>query len=391
METKCTKENLIGSSEMNAKTSKGDMLPTVSITTDYSSVYIRNPEIDCLKSRHDDGYLTPINKVQTAIHEIQPNTRRVLNKKEVEVKEEIGKGNFGKVYKGEILGLHQPDVKTTVAIKSMSGMASKREIDDFIDEIKVMSRLEVNLNVVGMIGACTSDTNIYQGDIWLVLDYCKYGDMKKYLIKYKNKILRGRESDQINSRCLLKWSYDISKGMKFLAENHIMHGDLAARNILMDGDGVQDSVPIAKVADFGLSKRFYDNVSYHKSSRVFVPWKWMAYEYLTRDIFTMNSDVWSYGVLLWELFSFGRSPYGHRNYDEVLDFLQQGDNLCCPEEVLKIKSWWPKQLYDKIATACFERDCLKRASFSKIAHMIEAELSNEEMLYYIYRSTHIKY
>ena len=77
-EAKCTNENKIGSSKINAKTSKGDMLPTVSISTDYSSVYIRNPEIDCLKSRHDDGYLTPISKVQTAIHEIQPKSKLLL-------------------------------------------------------------------------------------------------------------------------------------------------------------------------------------------------------------------------------------------------------------------------------------------------------------------------
>ena len=388
---KCFKQNIFESSKQEINGNKREPLPTLSITTDYSCGYIRNPEIDCVESREDVEKLTTLNEVRTKMDHLQPNKRNMFNKNEVEIKEEIGKGNFGKVYKGEVIGLLRPDSKTTVAIKSVSGMASKREIDDFLEEIKVMSHLKHHLNIAGMIGACTSETTAPQGDIWLVLEFCKYGDLKKYLMKHKNKILNGKESDLINNRCLVKWAHDVANGMKFLAENQIMHGDLAARNILMDGDGLPGNAPIAKVADFGLSKRFYDNVSYHKASRMFVPWKWMAYEYLTRDIFTITSDVWSFGVLLWEIFSFGRTPYGHRGYDEVLDFLQQGNCLDCPKEVEKIKSWEPKQLFESISKSCFERDCLKRIPFSAIVQIIQEELSNEEMLYYIYRSSQIQH
>ena len=145
---------------------------------------------------------------------------------------------------------------------------------------------------------------------------------------------------------------------------------------------MEEGCPFAKVADFGLSKRFYDNVTYKKQSRMFVPWKWMAFEYLTSDIFTLTSDVWSFGVLFWELLSFGRSPYGHQSYSEVLQLLENGYCLECPQEVKRVRSWSPQYLYKNISNACFERDCLKRAPFSKIVEIIQEEILSDELILY---------
>ena len=371
-----------GVPNMEAKMGKHEDIATT-LSNDLSHKTETNADIGYINlndkvQRNESEQLNDIN-IQT--EKIQYNTARQINKTDFEIGKEIGKGNFGKVYKGEVAGLFQDKAKTDVAIKCSSGLTSKREIDDFMAEIKVMYHVNPHLNLVSMLGACTSELE-KEGKIWLLLEFCKYGDLKNYLMKNKNRILNGKESDPINNRCILKWAHDIANGMKYLAENHVMHGDLAARNILMHENLLEGSCPFAKVADFGLSKKFYDNITYKKESRMFVPWKWMAFEYLSNDIFTLTSDVWSFGVLFWELLSFGRSPYGHQSYNEVLQLLENGYCLECPQEVKRIKSWSPQCMYKDISNACFERDCLKRAPFSKIVEIIQERLSSDELTLY---------
>ena len=93
----------------------------------------------------------------------------------------------------------------------------------------------------------------------------------------------------------------------------------------------------AKVSDFGLSKTFYDNIRYKKQKRQYVPWKWMAIEYLQTGCLTITSDVWSYGIVLWELFSLGKEPYMGKNVEEMIAKLKDGYHLPCPEDVDKVR------------------------------------------------------
>ena len=315
------------------------------------------------------------------LHHLAYNSSREIKRNQFEIGDEIGKGNFGRVCKGTVNGVFASDSKATVAIKSIHGSARESEMDDFLGEIKIMSHTNPHLNLVSMIGACTSELS-KDGSAWLLIEFCHHGDLKSYLINNEIKIMSGKKQDSINTRCLIIWSHDIANGMQYLAKNQIMHGDLAARNVVLDDDPLEPGGLVAMVADFGLSKRFYGNVTYEKETRLLVPWKWMALEYLTRDIFTLNSDVWSFGVLFWELLSFGRTPYGQQGYDELLEKLESGYRLQCPKQVCSIDSWNPKQLYQTVSDVCFVADPLARASFQQIVKIFEKEMSVEELEHY---------
>jgi serine/threonine protein kinase len=189
-----------------------------------------------------------------------------------------------------------------------------------------------------------------------------------------------RSTEELNSRLLLQWAHNIAKGMKYLSRKHIMHGDLAARNILIGrGQGCNGlSKLVAKVSDFGLSKTFYDNIRYKKQKRQYVPWKWMAIEYLQTGCLTITSDVWSYGIVFWEIFSLGKEPYAGQNSEEMISKLKDGYRLPCPEEVTKESNWSPTEIYNQLADACFVSEPMKRATFSDIVQTLEAALDDKE-------------
>ena len=311
--------------------------------------------------------------IKSQVRNLSLNYDREITKDKMHILEHLGSGNFGTVDKGELT--MNDDTKITVAIKSMN-MPTESEIVNFISEIKIMGYVPPHVNLVNMVGACTTELTSSR-NMWLLLEYCSHGDLKTYLAK--NRCLVISQNDGSN---LLLWCDQISKGMQFLARNQIMHGDLAARNVLLDIDPLQPSLLIAKVADFGLSKKFYDNLKYEKKARELVPWKWMALEYMRSSYFTLNSDVWSFAVVVWEIFSLGRDPYGTKDYDEVLEQLENGYRLTCPKEIEVIKDWSPKNIYDKVSSICFLSDPLERADFSKVAEIFQEELSNLEIEHY---------
>ena len=309
------------------------------------------------------------------------NTKREISRSCFTVTELIGCGNFGNVSKGVLDGLYSSNSKTTVAIKSINGPNDGADLRDFLQEIKIMSYIKPHLNLVNMIGSCSSDVQ-NQRELWLIIEFCPHGDLKNYLHRNKINILTGNENNALKDRCLFYWIYEISKGMEYLSENKIMHGDLAARNILLDDNLMNSGPPVAKIADFGLSKKFYDNLKYEKESRVHVPWKWMALEYLTSEYFTLTSDVWSFGVVLWEIFSLGRVPYGHKAYKDVLKDLEAGDYLECPDDIKIVSTWSPTAMYHELSSICFVKEPANRGTFSDVVTIIEKELSDGEKLQY---------
>jgi serine/threonine protein kinase len=174
------------------------------------------------------------------------NPRREIDRSSFTITKKIGSGNFGTVSKGVLTGLYGENSKTTVAIKRTIGPAEGTELRDFLHEIKIMSYINPHINLVSMIGSCASDLD-NEKEIWLIIEFCQYGDLKDFLIENKKNILSGSNEDTINDRCLMYWTYDIGKGMEYLSSNNIMHGDLAARNVMLDENPMQSGRLIAKV------------------------------------------------------------------------------------------------------------------------------------------------
>ena len=320
--------------------------------------------------------------IKTMVNALENDKRREIRRAAFTIGDKIGTGQFGDVYLGKLNGSNDGNDKLTVAIKSICTRLNEKEFGDALEEIEIMGAVNPHLNLVSMIGSCKSEAKGKNGRLWLILEFCPYGDLKDYLTNNKQKVLLGRTSEPINSRCLVKWANDVAKGMEYLFDNNIMHGDIAARNILLDKDPFGTEYRVAKVADFGLSKKMYDNTRYEKRSRMYVPWKWMALEYLTDGYFTLSSDVWSFGVLFWEILAFGKEPYGKQGYNEVLQQLKNGYRLSCPETVDNILSWSPQDLYRKISLACFVANPKHRATFSSVVEIISKELFPHEKEHY---------
>lgn len=309
-----------------------------------------------------------------------------LARRHFKIKQKLGSGNFGKVYKGEIVGLFYPGSKTTVAIKTINDRSSLDDVTSLFCEIIILSNLSLHCNLVNMLGACTSNAEV-DGNIFVLLEFCEKGDIKDYLIKNRNQFVNSfSESNSprpINSRLFIQWAYDIAMGMAYLAEKRIMHGDLTTRNVLLGG-GCQNKENnlTAKVADFGLSKQMTQDSYYKKMKKGLVPWKWTAFEYLENGEFEMKSDVWSYGVVIWEIFSLGKEPYSGCSLCDVLEMLKRGDHLPCPEDVEKISSWPATQVYEELAQKCFHLQVNHRASFSDLVYFIKTKLNDDELKCY---------
>ena len=285
----------------------------------------------------------------------------------------LGEGNFGIVY---MATMTQNRKSKKVAIKQVKNIENQAHIISLRTELGLMNTLKSkpHENLVTLI-----DHVQLEGDAtWLIMEYCNLGQLKEFLWKNEKALLSEADVGVINSKSLCIWAREISRGMAHLEKCQVMHGDLAARNILLSS--VNGGHPRAKIADFGLAKSFYEYVDYQEiSSSVPVPWRWMAYEVLAVDVklCSLKSDVWSFGVLLWEIFSMGKQPYPEflKLNKAFLRSLKNGEFLTCPEEVEKIKSWCPSSLFDDVSKLCFQIESSKRGSFSEITQIIESYLN----------------
>ena len=162
--------------------------------------------------------------------------------------------------------------------------------------------------------------------------------------------------------------------MDYLVSKKIMHGDLAARNILISN--VDKENYLAKITDFGLSKNFYDKSIYLKEERRNVPWKWMDVDFLETSIFTMSSDVWSFGVVFWEMLSIGRTPYVGCNANDTIKEIKAGFRLPAPIEISQLQ--WLVKCYNEVTKMCWHPKPKERSSFSNLVQTFETYLTLKE-------------
>ncbi|XP_077050866.1 epidermal growth factor receptor isoform X2 [Siphateles boraxobius] len=232
---------------------------------------------------------------------------RILKETEFKKIKVLGSGAFGTVYKG----LWVPEgesVKIPVAIKVLREATSPKANKEILDEAYVMASVE-HPHVCRLLGICLTST------IQLITQLMPYGCLLDYVRENK---------DNIGSQDLLNWCVQIAKGMNYLEERHLVHRDLAARNVLVK------TPQHVKITDFGLAKLLNaDEKEYHADGGK-VPIKWMALESILHRTYTHQSDVWSYGVTVWELMTFGTKPYDGIPASEIAEVLEKGERLPQP-------------------------------------------------------------
>ncbi|XP_055309598.1 platelet-derived growth factor receptor alpha-like [Sitodiplosis mosellana] len=295
---------------------------------------------------------------------------------------QLGGGAFGVVYEGIAHGILAYEEKTKVAVKMVKRMSNEEIMRALVLELKIMVHLGQHLNLVNLLGAVTK--NIIRYNMMIIVEYCRYGNLQNILIKNrpsfidqidrdtdsinKNISARGQQynngSDQMDQYSiigslyvrgsnnvdhgtddasddagtstsnnsidsddvinqmtttdLLCWSFQITRGMHYLASRKVLHGDLAARNILLCDNNV------IKICDFGLARSLYKTDIYRKNKEALLPFKWLALESIEDHVFSIHTDVWAFGIVLWELFSLGMTPYpgldsGQDLYQKLLD------------------------------------------------------------------------
>ncbi|XP_054270502.1 proto-oncogene tyrosine-protein kinase ROS isoform X2 [Macrosteles quadrilineatus] len=232
----------------------------------------------------------------------------------------LGSGAFGEVFEGKAKNLPGTDGRETrVAVKTLRKGASQQEQLEFLREAQLMSNFK-HENILQLLGVCLDIDTFF-----IIMELMEGGDLLVYLRSHRPLITT---ESSLTLPDLLSMCVDVARGCRYLEEMHFVHRDLACRNCLVSS--TDPHTRVVKIGDFGLARDIYKHDYYRKEGEGLLPVRWMAPESLVDGVFTSQSDVWAFGVLLWEIMSLGQQPYPARNNLEVLHYVRNGGRLGCP-------------------------------------------------------------
>ncbi|NXP68959.1 FES kinase, partial [Chloropsis cyanopogon] len=261
-----------------------------------------------------------------------PKDKWVLNHEDVLLGERIGRGNFGEVFSGRLRADNSP-----VAVKSCRETLPPELKAKFLQEARILKQYR-HPNIVRLIGVCTQKQPIY-----IVMELVQGGDFLTFLRS---------EGPHLRVKELVKMTENAAAGMEYLESKHCIHRDLAARNCLVTERNT------LKISDFGMSREEEDGIYASTGGMKQIPVKWTAPEALNYGRYSSESDVWSFGILLWEAFSLGAVPYANLSNQQTREAVEHGMRLEPPEQC-------PEEVY-QLMQRCWEYDPRKRPSFSTI-------------------------
>uniref|UniRef100_A0A8B9EAN4 Tyrosine-protein kinase receptor n=1 Tax=Anser cygnoides TaxID=8845 RepID=A0A8B9EAN4_ANSCY len=263
----------------------------------------------------------------------------------------LGHGAFGEVYEGQVAGIPSDPTPLQVAVKTLPEVCSEQDELDFLMEALIISKFN-HQNIVRCIGV-----SLQALPRFILLELMAGGDLKSFLRETRP---RPNQPSSLSMLDLLHVAHDIACGCQYLEENHFIHRDIAARNCLLTCRGPGR---VAKIGDFGMARDIYRASYYRKGGCAMLPVKWMPPEAFMEGIFTSKTDTWSFGVLLWEIFSLGYMPYPSKSNQEVLEFVTNGGRMDPPKNC-------PGPVY-RIMTQCWQHQPEDRPNFAIILERIE--------------------
>ncbi|XP_048880676.1 epithelial discoidin domain-containing receptor 1 [Brienomyrus brachyistius] len=327
----------------------------------------------------NNTYAVPALSAPTDCHPLPELPRQYLV-----FKEKLGEGQFGEVHLCEIENPQDlPSLEfpfnvrkgrpLLVAVKILRPDASKNARNDFLKEVKILSRLR-DPNIIQLLGVCVSSD-----PLCMVTEYMESGDLNQYLSSrvLLDKAGPSHHAPTISYPALISMASQIASGMKFLSSLNFVHRDLATRNCLVGGERDQvGGEREIKIADFGMSRNLYAGDYYRIQGRAVLPIRWMAWECILMGKFTTASDVWAFGVTLWEMLNVCQAqPYPTLTDEQVIDnagefFRDQGRQV-----YLNRPAVCPQGLYE-LMLSCWNRDCKLRPSFTYIHSFLTEDAMN---------------
>uniref|UniRef100_A0A3B3QJ29 Tyrosine-protein kinase receptor n=1 Tax=Paramormyrops kingsleyae TaxID=1676925 RepID=A0A3B3QJ29_9TELE len=288
------------------------------------------------------------------------NDLKEIPRRNISLTRGLGHGAFGEVYEGLAVGIPGEPSPMQVAVKTLPEVCSEQDELDFLMEALIISKFN-HQNIVCCIGV-----SLQALPRFILLELMAGGDLKSFLRETRPRV---DQPSSLNMVDLLNVARDIARGCQYLEENQFIHRDIAARNCLLTCKGPGR---VAKIGDFGMARDIYRASYYRKGGRAMLPVKWMPPEAFMEGIFTSKTDTWSFGVLLWEIFSLGYMPYPSRSNQEVLEFVTNGGRMDPPKNC-------PGPVY-RIMTQSWQHQPEDRPNFSTILERIDYCLQDPDVV-----------